>query len=87
MTSLGWRRRSRRFFSEADWQLCVLHAVREALNKTRKKDWETLAEALKKTERTETKEEAEEALRSLRERWGEVLPRSWSGGRLRLALF
>jgi len=48
--------------------LCVLPAVRDALNKARKKDREALAEALKKIYRAERREEAEEAMRNLRER-------------------
>ena len=65
----------KKIFPEADWQLCVLHAVREALNKARKKDREAVAEALKKIYRAESPEEAEEALRNLRERWGGVYPK------------
>ena len=65
----------KKIFPEADWQLCVLHAVRDALNKVRKKDREAVAEALKKIYRAETEEEAKEALGSLRERWSGVYPR------------
>jgi len=65
----------KKIFPEADWQLCVLHAARDALNKARKKDRETLAEALKEIYRAESWEEAEEALRSSRERWGGVYPK------------
>jgi transposase-like protein len=55
--------------------LCVLHAVRDALNKARKKDREALAEDLKKIYRAESREEAEEALRNLRGQWGTVYPK------------
>jgi len=55
--------------------LCALHAVRDALNKARKKDREALAEALKKIYRAERREEAGKALRNLRERWGTVYPK------------
>ena len=65
----------KKIFPEMDWQLCVLHAVRDALNKAQKKDREALAEALKKIYRAESEEEAEEALRSLRKRWGGVYPK------------
>jgi len=58
----------KKIFPEADWQLCVLHAVRDALNKVRKKDRKALTEDLKKIYRAETYEEAEEALRKLRKR-------------------
>ena len=37
----------RKIFPETDWQLCVLHAVRDALNKARKDDREVLAQDLK----------------------------------------
>jgi transposase-like protein len=65
----------KKIFPEADWQLCVLHAVRDALNKVRKRDRKALAEALKKIYRAESREEAEEALQNLRERWGTVYPK------------
>jgi len=65
----------KKIFPEADWQLCVLHAVRDALNKVRKNDREALAEDLKKIYRAESREEAEEAWQSLRERWGTVYPK------------
>ncbi|MBC7318265.1 IS256 family transposase [Candidatus Bipolaricaulota bacterium] len=65
----------RKIFPEADWQLCVLHAVREALNKARKADREALAEDLKRVYRAETEEEARKALQKLRERWGVIYPK------------
>jgi putative transposase len=48
----------KKIFPGADWQLCVLHAIKDALNKVREKD----RQALKKIYRVETQEEAEEAL-------------------------
>ncbi|MBC7218108.1 MAG: IS256 family transposase, partial [Candidatus Caldatribacterium sp.] len=65
----------KKMFPDADWQLCVLHAVRDALNRVRRKDREALAEALKKIYRAETEEEAKGGLGKLRERWGEIYPR------------
>ncbi|MBC7217815.1 MAG: IS256 family transposase [Candidatus Caldatribacterium sp.] len=65
----------KKIFPEADWQLCVLHAVRDALNKVRRKDREALAEALKKIYRAETEEEAREALKRLRDCWGGMYPK------------
>jgi len=59
----------KKIFPEADFQLCLLHGVRDALNKVRKKDREALAEALKKICRAQTEEEAKEALGSLGKRW------------------
>jgi len=71
----GLEKTIKKIFPESDWQLCVLHAVRYALNKARKKDREALAEALKKIYRAETEEEAEEALGSLWKRWDKVYPK------------
>jgi len=65
----------KKIFPEADWQLCVLRAVRDVLNNVQKKDRAALAEALKKIYRAESQEEAEEALRSSRERCGGVYPK------------
>jgi len=66
----------KKIFPGADWQLCVLHAVYEALKKAREKDQEALAEDLKKIYWAESRKEAEEALRSWRERWGGIYPKS-----------
>lgn len=65
----------RKIFPKAGWQLCVLHAVREALHKARKADREVMAQDLKAVYRAETEEEAKETLRKLRERWGTAYPR------------
>lgn len=65
----------KKIFPDSDRQLCVLHAVRDALNKVRKKDREAPAKDLKKIYRAETYEEAEGALWRLREQWGEISPR------------
>ncbi|MBC7218417.1 MAG: transposase, partial [Candidatus Caldatribacterium sp.] len=65
----------KKMFPDADWQLHVLHAVRDALNKARRRDREALAEALKKIYRAEMEEEAKGGLGRLRERWGEIYPR------------
>jgi len=55
----------KKIFPEADWQLCVLHAVRDALNKSRKKDREALAEDLKRIYRAESREEAKGSIAEL----------------------
>ena len=60
---------------KADWQLCVLHAVRNILYKVRRTDREAFARDLKAVYQPATEEEVEEALRKLRERWGMVYPR------------
>ncbi|MBC7109347.1 MAG: transposase, partial [Methanomassiliicoccales archaeon] len=57
---------------KSQWQLCVLHAVRDSLNKVRKGDQQGVAELLQAVYKAESLEEAEEALKELRARWGEV---------------
>lgn len=64
----------RKIFPGSDWQLCVLHAVRDALNKAGKKDREALAEDLKAVYRAGTEGKAKKVLRKLRERWGLLYP-------------
>ena len=65
----------RRVFPGAEWQLCVLHAVRGSLAQVSKKDREELAQDLKAIYRAESRSKAEQALRALRERWGERYPK------------
>ncbi|MBC7109203.1 MAG: IS256 family transposase, partial [Methanomassiliicoccales archaeon] len=65
----------KKIFPEADWQLCVLHAVRDALNKARKADREALAADLKRVYRAETEEEARKALQKLWDHWGGIYPK------------
>ena len=55
--------------------LCVLHAVRDVLNKVREKNREALAEVLKKFDRAESWNEVVEALQNSRECWGTVYPK------------
>ncbi|MEM2002281.1 MAG: transposase [Candidatus Methanomethylicaceae archaeon] len=65
----------RKIFPEVDWQLCVLHSLRNALSQARKKDRKALAEDLKYVYRAETEGEVKEALKRLRERFETCFPR------------
>ncbi len=60
----GMEEAVKRIFPEADWQMCVLHAVREAL-----------AQSLGAVYRAEDWKEAEEELHKLHERWGKQYPK------------
>ncbi len=64
----------RRIFPEADWQLCMLHVIRNTLHKVRRTDREALAQDLKTVYQAEAEEEAREALRKLQEHWGRICP-------------
>jgi transposase-like protein len=59
----------------SEWQLCVLHTVRNSLNKVRVKDRSLFAEDLKRIYRAETKEKAKEEILRLKERWGKIYPK------------
>ena len=65
----------KKIFPESDWQLCVLHMVRNTLNQVRKSDREGIAQTLKAIYRAETLSEAQEGLRKLRETWGRKYPK------------
>ena len=65
----------RKIFPEVDWQLCVLHTIRDALNKARKNDREALAQDPKAGHRAETEEETKEAHRKLRGHCKTAYPR------------
>lgn len=65
----------KKIFPEADWQLCVLHAVRDSLNQVRKSDREGVAQALKAVYRAETIAEAGKGLQNLQATWGKKYPK------------
>ncbi len=64
----------RKTYPQAAWQLCVLHTVRDTLNKVRKIDREQMAEDLKAIYKAEVVKEAEKALDALETRWGKRCP-------------
>jgi transposase-like protein len=57
-------------YPASEWQLCVLHTVRNSSNKVRAKDRGLFAEDLKRIYRAETEEKAKEGILKLKERWG-----------------
>ena len=65
----------RRIFPQATWQLCVVHAVRDALSKVRKSEREEIAEDLKAIYRADTKEEARNALEAFKAKWASKYPK------------
>jgi len=62
-------------YPASEWQLCVLHTVRNSLNKVRAKDRGLFAEDLKRIYRAETEEKAKEGILRLKERWGKIYPK------------
>jgi len=80
----GFEGAIKKSFPEAPWELCILDAVRDVLNKVRKKNRNALAEALKKDLLGRDTEESDEALRGLRERWDIVYSELGALGEQRL---
>ena len=62
-------------YPASEWQLCVLHTVRNSSNKVRAKDRGLFAEDLKRIYRAETEEKAKEGILKLKERWGKIYPK------------
>ena len=56
-------------FPGSNFQLCVLHTIRNSLKKVRKAYREAVAEDLKKIYKAKTKEEARKALQAFKSRW------------------
>ncbi|WP_202081791.1 IS256 family transposase, partial [Caldalkalibacillus salinus] len=67
-------------YPKADVQRCVVHKVRNTLNRIRKKDREQVAEDLKAIYRSFTRSQAEEQFHVFQDRWRSKYPRevaSW----------
>ena len=65
----------RRIFPNATWQLCVVHAVRDALSKVRKDDREEMSQVLAAIYRADTKKEALKALEAFKAKWASKYPK------------
>jgi putative transposase len=65
----------REVFPQAKWQLCVVHAVRDALAKVRRVDREALAQDLKRIYGADTLEGAREALGAFERAWARKYPK------------
>jgi transposase-like protein len=59
-------------YPASEWQLCVLHTVRDSLNKVRVKDRVLIAEDLRRIYRAESEKSAKEGILKLRERWRRI---------------
>ena len=66
----------KKVFPGADFQRCVLHAVRSTLQKVRKVDRAAVAEALKKIYRAANKEEAKKALEDFISKYAKLYPKA-----------
>jgi hypothetical protein len=77
----------KKIFPEANRQLCVLHAVRAALNKARKKDREALAEISRRFTGPKPKRRRRKPCKTCENGGARSIPRSWSVGKPKLVPF
>ncbi len=66
----------KKVFPGADFQRCILHAVRSTLQKVRKVDRAAVAETLKRIYRDSNKEEAKKAMEDFASRYGKLYPKA-----------
>lgn len=86
----GVEERIKKYFPKADFQSCIVHKVRNTLNKVRSKDRKEVAEDLKSIYRASTKEDAKEAFNKFKEKWSRKYPnivKSWEMELYRLLTF
>jgi len=86
----GLEERIREYFPKADFQSCVVHKVRNTLNKVRAKDRKKVAKDLKRVYQVFTEEEALKGFEKFRERWESKYPRvvkSWEQELYKLLTF
>ncbi len=87
---IGLEERIKEYFPIADFQLCVLHKVRNTLNKVRTKDRKKIARDLKRIYQASTEEEALRVFEKFKERWGLKYPKvvkSWEKELYKLLTF
>ncbi|NOX44355.1 MAG: IS256 family transposase [Caldiserica bacterium] len=65
----------RGIFPQAKWQLCVVHAVRDALSEVRKNEREEVAEDLKAIYRADTEKQTHKALEAFKAKWASKYPK------------
>ncbi|MDQ7032877.1 MAG: IS256 family transposase [Desulfonauticus sp.] len=86
----GVENRIKEYFPKADFQSCVVHKVRNTLNKVRAKDRKVIATDLKKIYKASNKEQALKEFEAFKERWGKKYPKvvqSWKQDLYKLLTF
>ena len=86
----GLEGRIREHFPKADFQSCVVHKVRNTLNKVRAKDRKKVARDLKKIYQASTEEEAFKGFKKFKEKWELKYPKvvkSWEQELYKLLTF
>jgi putative transposase len=86
----GLEERIKEYFPKADFQSCVVHKVRNTLNRVRAKDRKKVAKDLKKIYRVSNEEEALKGFEDFKEKWKSKYPRivkSWEQELYKLLTF
>jgi putative transposase len=87
---IGLEERIKEYFPKADFQSCVVHKIRNSLNKVRAKDKEEVAKDLKTIYRVTVKDEALRNFEKFEEKWKSKYPRivkSWKQELYKLTTF
>jgi putative transposase len=86
----GLEERIKEYFPKADFQSCVVHKVRNTLNKVRAKDRKRIAKDLKRIYQASTEEEALRGFEKFKEKWKLKYPKvvkSWEQELYKLLTF
>ncbi|ADY73245.1 transposase mutator type [Desulfurobacterium thermolithotrophum DSM 11699] len=86
----GLEERIKEYFPKADFQTCVVHKVKNTLNKVRAKDRKKVAKDLKRIYQVSTEEDALRGFEKFKEKWGAKYPKvvkSWEQELYKLLTF
>jgi len=87
---IGLEERIKEYFPKADFQSCVVHKVRNTLNKVRTKDRKKIARDLKRIYQASTEKKALRGFEKFKEKWELKYPKvvkSWEQELYKLLIF
>jgi putative transposase len=87
---IGLEERIKEYFPKADFQSCLVHKIRNTLNKVRTKDKKEIAKDLKKIYQVSTEEEALKGFEKFKKKWQSKYPKlvkSWEQELYKLLTF
>ena len=87
---IGLEERIKEYFPKADFQSCLVHKIRNTLNKVRAKDKKEIAKDLKKIYQVSTEEEALKGFEKFKKKWQSKYPKlvkSWEQELYKLLTF
>ena len=87
---IGLEERIKEYFPKADFQSCLVHKIRNTLNKVRAKDKKEIAKDLKKIYQVSTEEDALKGFEKFKKKWQSKYPKlvkSWEQELYKLLTF